>query len=830
MHLCAQDDVMATVSAQSLHPQAGAAPAPGLTETDAEARLERDGPNEPVRRVPWSLPREIVRRIASPLVAILTLASIAAAALGDLADAGVILVIVGLSIAIELWQTHRAQRAASKLASVVAASATVLRDGAWRDVARRTVVAGDVVRLSAGDMIPADGRVLEAKDLHLNEAALTGESLPVEKPAGAVVSMGSSVISGTATAVITATGPRTAFGEIAHALTERAATTTLERGMAEFGSLIGRTVIFLVLFVLAAAAALHRDPLEAFLFALALAVGLTPEFLPMITTVTLARGAVRMARAQVVVKNLAAIQSFGSIDILCSDKTGTLTTGTMSVASFVDPVGRPSRRVLGLAAINSAFETGISNALDVAIADAAQEDTSVWEKIDEVPFDFDRRRVSVIVRRAGETLLVVKGAPEQLIAAATRYETDDGARPLDEASRARIAAAFRDLSGQGLRVIAVASRALEARASYGKEDERDLVLAGFLGFVDPPREDAADAVAALRSEGVRVKVLTGDSELVAAWVCERVGIPTKHILLGSEIDHLSDPALAQRALRTDVFARVSPVQKSRILHALRGRGHVVGFLGDGINDAPSIHAADVGISVANATDVAKDAASVILLQPGLRVLYDGVLEGRRAFGNVVKYLLMGTSSSFGNVFSMAVASVALPFLPMLPQQILLNSFLYDIAQLTIPYDRVDAELTQKPRRWDLRLVRRFMTTIGPVSSLYDFVTFWVLLHVFHAAPAEFRTGWFVESLATQTLVIFVIRTRKNPFASRPSRALVATTLAVVAFGTALPYSPLARWFGFVPLPAAFFVFLAPAIVTYLALVEATKRRLFRHLL
>jgi Mg2+-importing ATPase len=802
----------------------------GLTDAEAAERLARDGPNEPVTRVSWSLPREIVRRIASPLVAILVLSSLASAVLGDLADAGVILVIVALSIGIELVQTHRAQRAAVKLASAVAATATVMRDGEWREIPRRAVVVGDVVRLTAGDMIAADGRVLEAKDLHLNEAALTGESLPVEKSAGGSMSMGSSVISGTGTAVVAATGPRTAFGEIARALAERAGPTELERGMAAFGGLIGRTVVFLVLFVLAAAAALHRDPLQSFLFAVALAVGLTPEFLPMITTVTLARGAVRMARAHVVVKNLAAIQSFGSMDILCSDKTGTLTTGTTELVSHVDAFGTEARRVYELAAVNSAFETGVPNALDAAILRFSPVDPSTWEKVDEVPFDFERRRVSVVVRRLGRAMLVVKGAPEQLLDVTTQVTTSDGVRPIDDETRARIQTTIHALSGKGLRVVAVASRDLERRASYGKDDERDLVLAGFLGFVDRPREGTMEAVSALRSEGIHVKVLTGDSELVAAYVCDGVGISTKHMLTGRDIDALTDPALAHRALRTDVFARVSPAQKSRILHALKSRGHVVGFLGDGINDAPSIHAADIGISVANATDVAKDAASVILLEPGLHVLFDGVLEGRRAFGNVVKYLLMGTSSSFGNVFSMAVASVVLPFLPMLPQQILLNSFLYDLAQLTIPYDAVEAEFTRKPRRWDFRLVRRFMTWIGPVSSVYDFLTFAVLIRVFHADAAEFRTGWFVESLATQTLVIFVIRTRKSPFRSRPSRPLVATTLAVVATGSALPFTPLAPWFGFVPLPAAFFLFLGPAIVTYLALVEVAKRRLFRHAL
>ena len=809
---------------------------PGLTEAEALRRLEQDGPNEPTVREQGSLVREIGRRVASPLVAILILASVASAALGDVTNAGVILSIVVMSIVIELVQTHRANRAAHTLEASVTPTATALRDGAWRERPRRELVTGDVIRIVAGDLVPADARLVDAKDLHLNEAALTGESLPVEKALGAEIPMGASVVSGSGTAVVTATGPRTAFGTIARALGARVPRTELERGVAAFGTMIGKTVLFLVLFVLAAAAALRRDAFEALLFAVALAVGLTPEFLPMITTVTLARGAVRMARAKVVVKNLSAIQSFGSIDILCSDKTGTLTRGTMSVNGHVDALGAPSERPLLLGYVNSSFETGVDNPLDAALLRHVELEIGDYRKVDEVPFDFERRCVSVIADHDGEILLVTKGAPEPLLARATSYESDGQTFPLDAEARAKCLTTFDQLSAQGLRVVGVASRVLgrsdagRSRPPYGKEDERDLVFVGYLAFADPPRDEAKTVIEDLRREGIRVKVLTGDSEVVAEWVCARVGISTKRVLTGRDIDAMSDPALSHQAERTDVFARVSPAQKSRILRALQGRGHLVGFIGDGINDAPSLHAADVGISVANATDVAKDAAAVILLEPGLRVVYEGVLEGRRAFGNVMKYLLMGTSSAFGNMASMAAASVLLPFLPMLPKQILLNSFLYDLAQLTIPYDSVDAHFVRKPRRWDIRLVRRFMTWIGPVSSLYDLLTFWILLRVFHADVATFRTGWFVESLATQALVIFVIRTGKNPFASRPSPALTVTTLAVVATAVALPFSPLAPWLGFVPLAPAFFLFLVPATLTYLGLVEIAKRRLLRHAL
>lgn len=821
----------------------------GLTDEEAQRRLEHDGPNEPIARAKRSWLGELLRRFANPLVAILVIASIASAVLRDFGNAAVILAIVTLSILIEFVQTHRAERAAKALRATVAPTATALRNGHWKELVRRDLVVGDIIHLSAGDMVPADAQILKARDLHLNEAALTGESLPVEKPAGAEIAMGSSVVSGHATALVTATGSRTAFGAIAGSLATHAGPTEFERGIVRFGSLIGKTVLFLVLFVVVTAAVLRRDALEALLFALALAVGLTPEFLPMITTVTLTRGAVRMAKAKVIVKNLAAIQNFGSIDILCSDKTGTLTTGEMTLEAHVDPRGATSERPLLLAYLNSFFESGIDNPLDAAVREKgglerpapsrhvdpldiavlrhAHPDIHGFAKVDEIPFDFERRRVSVVVSRNSETLIVTKGAPENVLAVASSYEDHDRVVLLDEAAREQCRATVHHLAGRGLRVLGVASRSLAPRASYDKRDEEGLTLAGFVAFIDPPRKDAREVIASLEREGVRIKVLTGDGETTATDVCASVGLPAKHVLSGSQVDRMTDPALAHRAERAHVFARVTPAQKTRILRALRSRGHVVGFLGDGINDAPSIHAADVGISVANATDVAKDAAAVILLEPGLRVLRDGVLEGRRAFGNVMKYLLMGTSSNFGNMFSMAASAAFLPFLPMLPKQILLNNFLYDTAQLTIPYDHVDQNFVRKPRRWNIDLIRRFMLFIGPISSAYDLLTFWFLLHVLHAAAPGFRTGWFVESLATQTLVIFVIRTATNPLRSHPSRALTTSVLLVVGIGVFLPFSALASWLGFVPLPPAYFLFLVPATLTYLLLVEGAKRVLLR---
>jgi Mg2+-importing ATPase len=808
----------------------------GLTSEEASARLVQFGANDPLPPQKRNVVRDVLRRFASPLVAILLLASLASAFGGDFINASLVLCIVAVSVLVELIQTRRSVRAADALKEQVAQTATVLRDGHLVEVQRRLIVPGDIVRLDAGSMVPADGSVREAKDLHLSEAALTGESLPVEKHATDTVLMGSSVVSGTGLVLIQKTGLTTAFSEIAKSLAQRAPQSEFERGIARFGAFILKTVLFLVLFVFLVSALMHRDPLQSLLFAVALAVGLTPEFLPMITTVTLTRGAVRMAKSKVIVKNLAAIQNFGSIDVLCCDKTGTLTTGEMTLDSWLDPLGQVSERPLLLSYLNSYFESGIENPIDEAVLRKAKlnaldsavlrhehPDISQFSKLDEIPFDFERRRVSVVAARAGEAILVTKGAPEDVISVCSRFEASGTVQPLDDATRGAVIAVFEALSAKGYRVLGVGYTAVAKDQACSKADEHDLVLAGFIAFSDPARADAAETLARLAEEGIRVHVLTGDNELVTRQICEQVGVPASEILLGSELGKLSDSALFHVVETTRVFARVLPAQKNRILLALKARGHVVGFLGDGINDAPCLHAADVGISVSGATDVARDAADIILLEPGLGTLLTGVLEGRRAFGNVMKYLLMGTSSNFGNMFSMAGAAVLLPFLPMLPTQILLNNFLYDLAQISIPSDTVDPEFTKKPRRWDINLIRRFMLWVGPVSSAYDFLTFFVLLKVFHSNERAFHTGWFVESLATQTLVIFVIRTAKNPFKSRPSRALIATAMGVVAIGLLLPWSPLAHALGFSPLPLGYFAFLAIATATYMALVELVKR-------
>ncbi len=815
----------------------------GLTADEARRRLAQVGPNEPARAPRTAGLVQILLLLANPLVIVLLVASAASALLGERVNASIIVLMVALSVGLNFIQTYRSHRVAERLREAVAPTATALRDGSWSEIRRRDLVPGDIVRLAAGDRVPADARLLEARDLHVQQAALTGESMPAEKDAGDlavaprqpvearnVVFLGTSVVSGTATALVVATGPATAFGDIAARLSLRPPETEFERGTRQFALLIMRTVFFLVFFVLLAGALLHHAFLESLLFAVALAVGLTPEFLPMISAVTLSRGAAHMARQKVIVKHLEAIENFGSMDVLCSDKTGTLTSGDMVLDRHLDPFGRASERPLTLAHVNSSHQTGIKSPLDAAILKRGGAAVGGYRKIDEIPFDFERRRLSVVVENGGGRLLITKGAPEGVIACCTAYETGDRPAPLDATTRARCEATYRDLSAQGSRVLAVAYARVTDQPVYAARDERELVLAGFVTFFDPPMEGVAETLRALRRDGVVVKILTGDSELVAQHVCGQVGLDSARIVGGDEIERMTDSALAAVAEQATVFARVSPAQKNRIILALKSRNHVVGFLGDGINDAPSIHTADVGVSVATAVDVAKDAADIILLERDLGVLHAGILEGRRAFGNVMKYLLMGTSSNFGNMFSMAGAFLFLPFLPMLPTQILLNNFLYDLAQITIPTDNVDDAFIRTPQRWNIGIIQKFMVVIGPISSIYDFLTFGVLVWVFHASEALFQTGWFVESLATQTLVLFVIRTAGNPLRSRPSRPLAVTTVLVVAIGVLLPFTPLATTLGFVPLPGAYFVFLGGVTITYLVLVEVVKRRLMRKLL
>jgi Mg2+-importing ATPase len=808
-------------------------PERGLTSTEAEQQFRQFGPNDPTPARKHSALRELLFLFLNPLAVILLIAAVLSAFVGQKVDATLIVLIIVVSAAINFYQTYRSQIAIERLRASVASTATVLRDGTWQELDRRRIIPEDLVRLSAGDLVPADAVLITSRDLYVQQAALTGESLPTEKEVGAaqvstsaearnMVFLGTSVVSGIATARVVATGPRTAFGDVASRLATQPEETAVDRGLRRFGFLITRTVVFLVLFLVTVSIALHHNALESLLFAVALAVGLTPEFLPMITSVTLAKGAVVMAHKKVIVKHLSAIQNLGSIDVLCSDKTGTLTTGQMVLHSSIDLFGNPSDRVLTLAHSNAEFETGIRSPLDTAILQCKCSDANGYTKLDEIPFDFERRRLSVVLERQGTRLLITKGAPDGMFSLLVAYEANGQIQPVDSAIRDRLKQTYKSLSHEGFRVLAVAYSKVPTKNSYSIADECELIFAGFLTFADPPLPDAAETIAALKNDGIEVKILSGDNDLVAAHVCTQVGLDAGEIVNGTDVEHMTDAALAHVAEHTAVFARVSPAQKNRIMRALKSRSHVVGFMGDGINDAPSLHAADVGISAPTAVDVARDSADVILLEPGLNVLHDGILEGRKAFGNVMKYLLMGTSSNFGNMLSMAVVSIFLPFLPMLPTQILLNNFLYDMSQITIPTDNVEAAYTRKPQHWNISLIRNFMIFVGPISSIYDFLTFFVLLRLLHAGEAEFHTGWFVESLATQTLVLFVIRTMENPLRSRPSKPLLITILGAVCIALVLPFSPVAQVFGFTSLPPSYFVFLMIATATYLLLVQAAK--------
>lgn len=812
----------------------------GLSSQEARHRLKTIGPNEPASTPHVAGLSQFLRLFLSPLVIILLIASLIVAVLGDIVNASIIVVIVLLGILLNFVQTYRSQRAVERLRAGVAPMAMVRRDNQWSELPRRELVPGDVIRLTAGDLIPADARLLHTVDLHIQQAALTGESLPVEKTAVTPeqgkensaemqngIFLGTSVVSGTATAVITATGRATTFGDIVEHLRHRPPETEFERGIRHFAFLIMQTVFFLVLFVFLMGVLFHHSLFESVLFAIALAVGLTPEFLPMITTVTLGQGAARMAKQKVIVKHLESMQNFGSMDVLCSDKTGTLTGGALLLDQALDLTEQPSAHVFLLAYLNSFYETGIRSPLDEAIVHHQHLDLDGYSKQAELPFDFERRRLSIVVAKNDQIFLITKGAPESVLDVCGQYEIDGTIHLLDSAARSRFTQLYQRLSAQGFRTLALASRPVDLQERYLTSDERDLHLVGFLTFADPPLPDAAEAIQALARDGVQIKILTGDNELVTRHICSLVGLSTENIVLGSDLDCMSETALNHIVEQTQVFARVSPAQKNRIILALKRLRHVVGFLGDGINDAPSLHAADVGISVTSATDVARDAADIVLLERGLRVLHQGILEGRKAFGNVIKYLLMGTSSNFGNMFSMAGAFVFLPFLPMLPTQILLNNFLYDLAQVTIPTDQVDASFIQKPQHWDIRLIRNFMIFIGPLSSIYDFLTFFLLLTVFHASEPLFHTGWFVESLATQTLVLFVIRTAGNPLRSRPSLPLAITTCLIVMLGIVLPFTPFAASLGFVPLPGLYFLFLTGMTLTYLLLVEVVKRWVMR---
>ncbi|MBI5917759.1 MAG: magnesium-translocating P-type ATPase [Nitrosomonadales bacterium] len=815
----------------------------GLSNAEVKVRLARHGPNVFHARRERSLLIQYLSRFKNPLVIILLVASIVSALSGEVINFIIISVIVLLSVTLDFVQEYRANAAAEKLRLSVAVRASVMRAGQPQEIPVSKIVPGDVVLLTAGDLIPADGCVLEAHDFFVKQALLTGESYPVEKhsamppdsatdlqDATNAVFMGTSVISGSARVLAVKTGADTAMGEIADTLTRPSKPTSFETGSRRFGLLIMRLTILMVMFVLLANAFFHKPWLDSFLFAVALAVGLTPELLPMVVSVTLSRGAMRMAKQQMIVKRLAAIQDLGSMDVLCTDKTGTLTEARIRMERHVDADGRPSERVLELAYLNSFFETGLKSPLDCAILEHQHIEVGSWNKIDEIPFDFERRCVSVLLDNGQSRWLVVKGAAEEIVGLCTNYEAEgtELRRPIDGTALGDIRTQYHALEAEGFRVLGIAWREVPRDHPHAQvSDETELVLAGFASFLDPPKESAAPALAALKQAGVAIKIVTGDSDLVTRHVCAQLNIPVTGVLTGKEIAQLDDYALQARVETSNLFCRVNPAQKERVILALKARGHVVGYLGDGINDAPSLHSADVGLSVDSAVDVAKEAADVILLERDLHVLHAGVLEGRRTFGNIMKYIQMGTSSNFGNMFSMAGASLFLPFLPMLPTQILLNNILYDLSEIAIPLDKVDAQETDRPRVLDLDFIRNFMLAIGPISSMFDFLTFYIMLHVLEANEHLFQTGWFVESLCTQVLVIFIIRTHGNPLKSRPHPLLTTSSLAIVALAMLLPYTAIGTHFGFVPPPAGFYLILGGMVLIYLLVVELAKQRFYR---
>ncbi|MGB8745670.1 MAG: magnesium-translocating P-type ATPase, partial [Pseudolabrys sp.] len=815
----------------------------GLNSTEAAARLLRYGANTLDSRQKYSFLLKVLSRFRNPLVLILLVAAVISGFTGDVASLVIISTMVLLSVLLDSVQEYRAEQAAEQLKVSVALKEQVLRDGREITIRADQLVLGDVVLLAAGDMVPADGRLLEARDFFVNEGLLTGESYPTEKHVAAegtanvdvaqaanAAFMGTSVVSGSAKLLLCATGNATQLGEISATLRHTPPPAALERGVYEFGILIVRLTVLLVLFVLLVNTFFHRPLLESFLFALALAVGLTPELLPMIVSVTLARGAMRMAKQKVIVKRLAAIHDLGSMDVLCTDKTGTLTEAKIALIRHITLSGADSERVLELAWLNSHFESGLRSPLDAAILEHASSIPAGWTKIDEVPFDFERRRVSVLLEHGGRRILVIKGAPEDVLKLSSCYELsgENDTQPFDATALARANTQFQTLCEEGFRVLGIAWREEPASQTHVVvSDEHDFVFAGYAAFLDPPKASAGETIAALERSGVGIKIITGDNERVTQYVCTQLDIPIEGLLTGTELASLSEEALSARIEGTNLFCRVNPSQKNRIILALKRRGHVVGYLGDGINDAPSLHTADVGISVDGAVDVAKDAADIILLEHDLEVVERGVREGRRTFGNIMKYIMMGTSSNFGNMFSMAGASLILPFLPMLPIQVLLNNFLYDLSEVPIPMDDVDDELLAQPRHWDIKFIRNFMLVLGSVSSIFDFLTFGLLLWVFNATETLFQTGWFMESLATQVLVIFVIRTRGSPLRSRPNPLLAGTSLIVAAVGVLLPYTAIGRWFGFVPLPLTFLAALGAMVVCYLVLAEGVKRWFYR---
>ncbi len=824
----------------------------GLRPEEADERLREFGPNVLSGEKRRGLIPELFGRFKDPLTIQLLVICLVSYAMGDLRAGSVVLCMILVSVVLAYVQERRSGDAAEKLKLMIHASAVVLRGGKETEVPIAEIAPGDVVALSAGSIVPADMRVIGAKDFFLTQAALTGESLPVEKEAApdAAASgvfelknacfQGSTVISGSGRGIAVNTGMRTFLGSVAADLSEPKGATDFDRGTKGFVNLMVRFMLVMVSVTFVIVGVTKRDWLQALLFGLSVAVGLTPEMLPMIVTVCLSKGAVFMSRKKVIVKKLKAIQNLGAMDVLCTDKTGTITQDKVVLERHVDVTNRPSEDVLRYAWMNSYYQTGLRNLLDNSIL--SNEDLDVersCRKIDEIPFDFIRKRMSVIIEYEGDNVLICKGSVEAIFEACDRYQIDDEVLPLIDMLRSDILEEYERLSRTGFRVLAIAYREYpSSKETFSSADESGLVLLGYLAFFDPPKDSAEKAIRSLRQHGVRVKVLTGDNELVTKKICDDVGFAAQKVVTGKELDAMGDADFAAVVRERDVFARLTPSHKERIVRAIRADGHVVGFMGDGINDAAAMRAADVGISVDTAVDVAKESADIILLEKNLLVLEDGIIEGRRLFNNILKYIRMSSSSNFGNMFSVVGSAYLLPFLPMAPVQILLNNLLYDVSQAGIPLDNVDAEAVKGPQKWDVSLIKKFMVRIGPISSIFDYATFALMWWVFGCSAflgagatvaskdylqALFHTGWFVESLLTQTLIVHIIRTNKIPFfQSRASLAMTFTTLAVMAIAVALPYSPLAPFFGLVALPAGYWVWIALFLACYAVLTQLVK--------
>ncbi len=798
----------------------------GLSSNQAGLLLKQYGLNEiaKAKRLPGVI--LFLSKFKNPLVLILLTAAVIAAFSGDGISSGIIIAIVLISVILDFVNTYRSQKAAEALKERVEVKTRVWRDGQLQDLSMHLLVPGDIVELSAGDIIPADGKVLEENDLFLNESQLTGESFPVEKPVDSELFLGSNVVTGSARMQVVQTGPQTQFNKIARVVAGGPAKTEFDRSIRDFSMLIMKITFLLVIFIFFINALLKGNVLESFLFAAALAVGLTPELLPAIIALNLSKGSLAMSKHGVIVKKLSAIENFGSMDVLCTDKTGTLTEDNIVLVKYVDGTGKVNERVFELAYISASFRSGFKNPLDAAVKRYKHIDTASYAKIDEIPFDYERKRDSVVVEYAHSRLLITKGAPEEMFKVCTGYGVAE--HFLSPEILLQLQQEYQALSRDGFRVLGVAYRQLpDKKASYSQADEQSLVFAGFMAFLDPPKKSVTETLRTLEQYGIEIKILTGDNDLVTQKIASEIDLPVKGVLRGSDLESMNDFELAKKAELTTIFSRVTPEQKRRIITVLQRR-HVVGFMGDGINDAPSLKTADVSISVDNAVDVAKESADLILLNKSLHDLINGVIEGRKTFVNTLKYLMMALSSNFGNMFSMAGASLFFSFLPMLPEQILFNNLLYDASQFTIPLDNVDKDELRKPRKLNIHFIRKFMLVFGPISSIFDFATFGILYLVFHLSGSQFQTGWFLESLSTQALVIFVIRTREiTKRHTGPNAYLSAAVIAAVAAGWIAALTGIGALFKFTPLPFPVLASLAATTILYLAVVEFAKRKFYK---